>query len=77
MSRPKIEPHLSVLLTNERTVIGSLFQIEPGKPYYCSLVAPGDSVVAILEPDTLYAWAEGPTPEDAIYSAREKLWKGL
>lgn len=77
MPRPSIELHLRRLLTSENIVIGSLFQIDRGKPFFCSLYAPGDSVAVVLNHDSLYAHAEGDTPEDAIYAAREKLWKGL
>lgn len=77
MGRPSIEPHLQRLLTDEHIVIGSLFQIAPGKPFYCSLYAPGDSIAVVLAHDSLYAYAEGDTPEDAVYGARDILWKGL
>lgn len=77
MPRPKLEPHLRMLLTKERIVIGSLFEVSSKEGYYCSLYAPGDSIVAVLDEGALYAYEYGLTPEDAIYAAREKLWKGL
>lgn len=80
MPRPEIEPHLRRLLTDEATVIGSLFQIsEKGiGPFFCSLYAPGDNPAkTVLSDGVCYAAAEGPTPEDAIHEARSKLWGGL
>lgn len=78
MPRPTIEPHLLRLLTDEMTVIGSLFQVDPGKPFFCSLYAPGTRPAeVVLSHGAVYAYAEGPTPEDAIHEARRKLWGGL
>lgn len=77
MPRPKLEPHLRTLLTNERTVIGSLFQISGREGFYCSLYAPGDSVAAVLDHGSLYGYGYGDNAEDAVYAARDKLWKGL
>lgn len=79
MPRPQIENHLLRLLTSEATYIGSLFNIEKNGEgdYYCSLYAPGDSPGVVLSDGVLYAFAQGPTVEDAIHNARAKLWKGL
>lgn len=78
MARPSIEPHLQRLLTSEKIFVGSLFTLGKGdSEYFCSLYAPGDSALVVLEPSSLYAWAIGDTAEDAIYAAREGLWKGL
>lgn len=79
MPRPAIEPHLQTLLTRERTFIGSLFQIsEKGVgPFFCSLYAPGESPSVVLQDGIVYGYGEGESPEDAIYAARDKMWKGL
>lgn len=79
MPRPQIEPHLLRLLSSEKTYIGALFNVkaDDGGDYFCSLYAPGDGPGVVLNPDVLYACAEGPTVEDAIHNARAKLWKGL
>lgn len=80
MPRPEIEPHLRRLLTDEATVIGSLFQIsEKGTgPFFCSLYAPGEKAAQmVLCEGICYAIGEGPSPEDAVYEARGKLWGGL
>lgn len=79
MPRPAIDPHLRTLLTNERIFIGSLFQINAKEtgPFYASLYAPGDGPSVVLDHGSLYAYAEGDTPEDAVYAARDKMWKGL
>jgi len=78
MPRPALEPHLRRLLTDEAIVIGSLFQTAEGKPFFCSLYAPGTNVAhCVLSPDSVYAYAEGPTAEDAVYEARKKLWGDL
>ena len=78
MPRPNLEPHLRRTLIDEHTIIGALFSVD-GKEnnWFCSLYAPGDSIIVVLEHDSLYAYAEGPTPEDAVFEARKKLWKGL
>ena len=77
MPRPKLEPHLRRLLTEESVYIGALFQTERGGPYFTSLYAPDLGVASMLNPDSLYAGAEGPTPEDAIHNGRAKLFGGL
>jgi hypothetical protein len=70
---------LQTLLTSEATIIGSLFQVnrDGSGPFYCSLYAPGHSISAVICHGSVYATGEGETPEDAIYTAREKMWKGL
>lgn len=78
MPRPKLEPHLQRLLNDERTYVGALFQVNDGGPWWCSLYAPvQEGVCPVLDPSISYAYDEGPTPEDAIYGARDKLWNGL
>lgn len=78
MPRPNLEPHLQRRLTEEKTVIGSLFQVDKGKDFFCSLYAPGTNPAqTILDHGSLYATGMGLTPEDAVYEARAKLWGGL
>lgn len=80
MPRPEIAPHLRRLLIDEATVIGALFQISDKGigPFFCSLYAPGRKVAeTMLSDKSLYAYGEGPTPEDAVYEARSKLWGSL
>lgn len=77
MTRPPIEPHLRRRLSEERTVVGSLFQVDKGKDFFCSLSAPGDDALAILEHGNVYATGYGPSPDDAVWAAHKELWKGL
>lgn len=74
--RPQLEPHLSRLLTTEKIVVGSLFEYKSGT-YWCSLYAPGTDHNVVLNPECMYAVGEGPTPDDAVYAARTKLWGTL
>lgn len=78
MPRPEILPHTQRLLTSEQIVVGSLFSINgKGEPFYCSLYAPGTGPSVVLNHNSLYAYAEGETAEEAIYNARDQLWRGL
>lgn len=77
MPRPNLEPHLQRRLIEEKTVIGSLFQVSNKEGFFCSLYAPGEGVVAILDHGSLYATGYGSSPEDAVCEARAKLWGGL
>lgn len=77
MPRPKIEPHLQRLLTEESVHVGALFQTQSDGPWFTSLYSPDKGVASVLNPTCLYAWAEGPTPEDAIHNGRAKLFGGL
>lgn len=77
MARPEIEPHLRQRLTKERTVIGSLFQVDKGKDFFCSLYAPGEGAEAILSHESIYATGYGVTADDAVWAAHAALWGGL
>lgn len=77
MPRPEIEPHLRRRLIEEQTVVGSLFQLEAGKEFFCSLYAPGDSISVILADGSIYATGTGDTADDAVWAARSKLWGDL
>jgi len=76
MHRPQIEPHLSRLLTSEKTMLGCC--VETKGVFFVALYAPvlGGRLAEYLF-DSAYGYGEGPTPEDAIYAARDKLWNGL
>jgi hypothetical protein len=79
MARPPLEPHLRRLLTDEKTEIMSLFQVNKNEsgPFFCSMSAPVETISDLLAHGNCYAYAEGPTPEDAVHTARQKLWNGL
>ena len=77
MSRPKLEPHLSRLLTEEATIIMSLFQVSGREGFHCSLSAPSFRIGDTLQDGQVYAVGWGDTAEDAVYEARDKMWKGL
>jgi len=77
MSRPAIQDHLQRRLTDEKIVIGSLFQIDKGKQFFCSLYAPGENIEAVLNHDSLYATGRGETPDDAVWAAHNQLWGDL
>jgi len=77
MARPEIEPHLRRRLTDERTVIGSLFQVDKGKDFFCSLYAPGESAAAVLDHGSVYATGYGASPDDAVWAAHREMWKGM
>jgi len=76
MGRPKLEPHLRRLLTEESVYVGALFQTQGGN-WFTSLYAPDMGVSSVLNPNSVVAWAEGPTPEDAIHNGRAQLFGGL
>lgn len=77
MPRPKLEPHLQRLLTDESIRVGSLFEVDKKGHWFASLYSPDIGAASVLNPKCLYATGEASTPEDAIYAAREKLWNGL
>lgn len=77
MARPEIQSHLQRLLTEEKIFIGSLFDISNKGEFFCSLYAPGDSSDVVLSETALYVTGSGSTPDDAVWAARDKLWKGL
>ena len=77
MARPEIEPHLRRRLIEEKVVVGSLFQVDKGKDFFCSLYAPGEGVGPILEHGSIYATGYGVTADDAVWDAHAKLWGGL
>lgn len=78
MSRPALEPLTRRLLIDEVTTIMALFSIKGEEgPFYCSLTAPADNISDALAHHNCYAYAEGATPDDAVYAARQKLWNGL
>lgn len=77
MARPEIEPHLRRRLTEEKTVVGSLFHVSNKEGYFCTLYAPGEGVLAVLDHGSLYATGYGETPDDAVWAAHGNLWGGL
>lgn len=77
MAKPPIEPHLRRRLIEERTVVGSLFQTEDRKDFFCALYAPGDTRDVILADGSIYAVGYGATSDDAVWAAHRSMWRGL
>jgi len=79
MPRPELEPHLQRLLTSEDTRILALFSVPASGngPFFCSAIGPAEELRMPWDERVVYAYSEGPTPEDAVYAVRQKLWNGL
>lgn len=78
MARPELEPLTRRLLRDESICIMALFTTKAdGGDYYCSLTAPATTIAEALDHGNCYAYAEGPTPDDAVHNARLKLWNGM
>jgi hypothetical protein len=64
-------------LTEEKTAVGCLCEVKAGS-YFAALYAPtNDSGLGFMLFDSAYGWGEGPTADDAVHEARNKLWNGL
>lgn len=75
MARPPLETATRRLLRDESITIMALFGVKTTDegPFYCAMCSPGE----VLDPGNCYAYAEGPSPDDAVHEARLKLWNGL